>query len=119
MPRPYNWIRGEGTTKAQRWGLAGLGAGAERMELVPFGYGGMGSLIPGAMGPTAPPEFDNTFPDVEQQIADLWDSVLNPPVSFGQGSQGANIGTTLGSWLQNNMLLVGLGVGAFLLLRRR
>ena len=92
MPRPYGWIRGEGTIKAQRWGLEGLGAEA--------------------MGPPVPPELVGQQPDVQQQIADLW--------SMLPGATSTNTSTnTIGSWLQNNMLLVAVGLGAVLLLKRR
>jgi hypothetical protein len=103
MPRLYNWIRGEGTTKAQRWGLNGVTDAAP---------------CPGSIGcPGTTPDMFNQPIDVQQQLADIWSSITNPPPVY---STGGNVGgTTLGGWIQNNSMLLLIGGVALLMLKRR
>jgi hypothetical protein len=109
MPRPYGWIRGEGTVKNQRWGLGSI------MD-TPFlpsvhGMSGLGLNCPGDIGcPGNMQAGVTTIPDVEQQIADLWDSVFNLQASDN---------TTLSVAPTINWALIGgLALAGYLLFRR-
>ncbi len=137
MPRPLNWVRGEGTVKNQRWGLGfymdtpfiprGLGNAA----FAPFLYRGMGDVIlsDGSRSLTAPcpgspgcPGYVSpgiAMPDVEQQIADVWDYVFtNAPVNYDSVTQVVT-GDTVGSFVVKNWLPIAGGLVALLMLARR
>ena len=108
MPRPYNWIKGEGTVKAQRWGLGEININDPSFGTMD--YGATHSTIPmysasgGGMSEYASWANPN---DV------TWSDWGSPSTSYSGG------GSTVGSWIQNNILLIGVGLGAVLLLRRR
>jgi hypothetical protein len=114
MPRPMNLILGEGTTKAQRWGLAGLGD----INTYAASFGQMD------YGPST-----LTFNDIP--TVNYWDwatggspnanatSMLDAAGNNLFNVGGGGSGTTVGSWLSKNMMLVAVGLGAVLLLRRR
>ena len=98
MPRLYNWIRGEGTTKAQRWGLNGLGD----YTAPPLPSGDLFNVPYGSSGP-----------------GDL--NYVDPLAASSYASFNQLVGTsTVGSWIQTNgmMLLVG-GVALLFLMKRR
>ena len=59
---------------------------------------------PGNVQPTTP-----TSPDVQQQIADLWDSVFQIQVA-----PAATFPTTMSSWLTTNGSKIAIGAGVFL-----
>src|ERR1035437_6814805 len=101
MPRLYNWIRGEGTTKAQRWGLSGYVAPG-----LPADAGSYFQVLAGVTiaGPGDPNYIDPL----------LANSTFDQLVPFLNGTN------TLGSWIQANgtMLLIG-GVALLFLMKRR
>ncbi len=132
MPRPYNFIRGEGTVKNQRWGLSGLGSymdtpfvpGLGNAAYSPYipqslvrGFGDLTAPCPG--GPGCPGgEVVSGFPDVEQQIADLWDYVFtNAPINYDPVTQQVS-GNTVGGFIAKNWPLVAGGVLLVLFARR-
>jgi hypothetical protein len=98
MPRLYNWIRGEGTTKAQRWGLNGMGLGLN----CPGDPGCPGYVVPGST---------DYVTSLQNELASLYDSIVNP----GALTLPA-VGTTTGT---NWLLYVALGLGVYLIARRR
>jgi hypothetical protein len=99
VPRPYGWIKGEGTTKAQRWGLEGLGSSTLVFNDIPTT-----NYWDWATGGNA-----------NSNATSMMDAAGNNLLNIGSGT-GAN---TVGGWLQNNMGLVVVGLGLVLLLRRR
>ena len=128
MPRPLNWIRGEGTVKNQRWGMG---------EMTPHtGFGcvcgdisGMGdtaiSNTPGQVpiasatvincpgDPACPgyvtPGSDAYIQSLQDELANLYD------ITTGQlSTPTANVpvpATTIGQWMSNNPMLLAAGVG--------
>lgn len=140
MPRPYGWIRGEGTVKAQRWGLQGIGSTMDTpfvpgLGAAPFapvvtsglvrgvsGFGATGDTAPCPGSPGCPGYVvpDSSFPDVEQQIADVWDYVFtNAPVNYDSVTQVAS-GNTVGAFVVKNWMYIAAGlVGVALLGSRR
>lgn len=78
-----------------------------------YGIRGLGAE---AMGPPVDPNTPVTPPDVQQQIADLWDSI------FSMGELGAGSGGVMtpapapsaGAWLNANAGKVAIGAAAFL-----
>lgn len=143
MPRPLNWIRGEGTVKNQRWGLGSdmdtpmvpQGLRVRGMGATPFapvvtsglvrgvsGFGATGDTAPCPGSPGCPGYVvpDSSFPDVEQQIADVWDYVFtNAPVNYDSVTQVAS-GNTVGAFVVKNWMYIAAGlVGVALLGSRR
>jgi hypothetical protein len=108
MPRPLNWIRGEGTVKNQRWGLAGLG---DLITDVSYQTDVTHSTIP-MYDPSGGGMAD--YASWANPTGVTWPDWASPSTSYTPSG-----GSTLGSWLQNNILLVGAGLAAFLLLRKR
>lgn len=110
MPRPLNWIRGEGTVKNQRWGLGDINAYA-----ADFGQMNYDSATH-----TNIPMYDPSGGGMAEYAAwanptgVTWPDWASPSTSYT-----ASGGNTIGSWIQNNLLLIGVGLGAVMLLRRR
>lgn len=104
MPRPLNWIKGEGTVKNQRWGLGDL--------TITDGSG---------WNPSNINNFQWYQPTDLQTNADT----LTPEsIAWGEGfwsgaNTGNNVSPSIGSWLQQNALIVGLGVIVTVLILKR
>jgi hypothetical protein len=128
MPRPYNWIRGEGTTKNQRWGLGSFMDVPNLPQ--PYSVRGFGEIAttgapcPGTPGcPGYDPSQAGSYPDVEQQIADVWDYLFkNAPVDCGDSGYETPTTVTVmpaQTWIRSNWPLLAIGgLGVFLLARR-
>ncbi len=91
-----------------------------------YGLRGLGDVLncpgdPGCPGYVAPA---STSPDVQQQIADVWDYLWNTPGAgggYGPGSGASLVAPaptqqTASQWLNANAGKVALGVGGFVLL---
>lgn len=81
------------------------------MYLLTRDQSGLYGLGAEAMGPPVDPTVPVTGPDVQQQIADLWDSM------FSQGTPVAATPAPAGSmtsWLNVNSGKVAIGAAAFL-----
>src|ERR1035437_625037 len=128
MPRLYNWIRGEGTTKAQRWGLSAINVNdpnfgqfnssaplspTNRSNSLSYVAPGLpadaGSYFQVPAGVTIAGPGDPNYIDPL-----LANSTFDQLVPFLSGTN------TLGSWIQANgtMLLIG-GVALLFLVKRR
>src|ERR1035437_1626900 len=124
MPRLYNWIRGEGMTKAQRWGLSAINVNSPN-------FGQFNSSAP--LSPTNP---SNSVGYVANPLS-AGDLFQAPYGSSGPGdpnyidplaaSSYATFdqlvpflsGNTLGSWIQSNSTMLLVGVVALLFLMKR
>lgn len=129
MPRLYNWIRGEGMTKAQRWGLSAINVNSPN-------FGQFNGYAP--LSPTNPSNASPLSTNYVASPLSAGDLFQAPYGSSGPGdpnyidplaaSSYATFdqlvpflsGNTLGSWIQANgtMLLVG-GVALLFLMKRR
>jgi|ERR1039458_7681899 hypothetical protein len=105
MPRLYNWIRGEGTTKAQRWGLNGMGLGLN----CPGDPGCPGYVVPGST---------DYVTSLQNELASLYDSIVNPGVTPALTPTGVNFFTNADG--TTNWLVIGaIGLGVYLIAKRR
>ena len=125
MPRLYNWIRGEGMTKAQRWGLSAINVNDSS-------FGQFSSSAP--LSPTnpsnsvsyiAPPLPSGDLFNIPYGSSAPGDPNYIDPLaasSYATFDQliAASGGSTLGAWIQANgtMLLIG-GVALLFLMKRR
>jgi hypothetical protein len=112
MPRPLNWIRGEGTVKNQRWGLGDLNIydpNFGTMEYDSATHSSIPMYNPAGGGMAEYAAWANP-------TGVTWPDWASPSTYYGANTVGS---TTVGDWIKNNMLLIGVGLGAVLLLRRR
>lgn len=94
MPRPYGWIRGEGTNKNQRWGLAGLGDDSSSIMEIPGLMPGGGIFPAYATGLTNTPGNTSVLLNVGP---DVGNTIGNPITSFIDAS-GQPSATNLVVW---------------------
>ncbi len=114
MPRPLNWIRGEGTVKNQRWGLGSL---MDTPFIPKLGFSGLGNCPgdPGCPGYVVPnsPEY---IASLQNELGVMYnDSVGAVDTYFNQQVDANNSAV----WLQKNtpLLIIG-GIIGLMLIRR-
>ena len=120
MPRPYGWIRGEGTYKNQRWGLGSF----MDTPVIPQLGRGFGDLTapcpgsPGCPGYVTPNSMDYLV-SLQDELASLYDDSralyqenINPTTYAAPT-------VTVGDFLKEHGLVIGVGVLALMLLTRR
>ena len=110
MPRPYGWIRGEGTVKNQRWGLGSI---MDTPFLPSVHYPGIGDITIGDGTMSNPDPLQGLSPDWYNQLVY---GNSGPPASAVSGS-GTVVFTPTTSGV-NWLLIGGLALGGYLLLRR-
>lgn len=131
MPRPYGWIRGEGTVKNQRWGLGSL---MDTPVIPKLGFSGLGDITigdgtfrvsggtcpadPGCTGYVAPnsPEY---IASLQDELTRLYDESLTYYQHTGSGNEESVAPVTAGQWIKENstLLIVGGIVGLMLFKR--
>src|ERR1700693_1003968 len=108
MPRPYNWIKGEGTTKLQRWGLGSI---MDTPFLPGLGEITQAELDAGGITPAAVAELNQASgPDMNNSFSS-YGIYQNPPQVLSR---------SIGQWVTANAgLLLAGGIVGLLLFRRR
>ncbi len=118
MPRPLNWVRGEGTVKNQRWGLGSF----MDTPVIP-GHGGMGDVQLGNGQINNPSGTYQADIDWEKlaQIGAGWDQWFATHTGLIDSTGNAtDFGkSTVGSMLKENWPLLAVGGLALLLISRR
>jgi len=79
-------------------------------------YGLRGGLGAEAMGPPVDPTLPVESPDVQQQIADIWDSIFKMGEPGGVMTPAPAPAPSAGAWLNQNAGKVAIGAAAFLAL---
>ncbi len=117
MPRPYNWIRGEGTVKNQRWGLGSV------MD-TPFipGMSGTGDIVLGngqINNPSGTYQADIDWQKLAQ-IGAGWDDWFATHTGVVDAYGNAVVSqSTVPDWLKQNAVMLALGGFGLILLMRR
>ena len=116
MPRPYNWIRGEGTVKNQRWGLGDLTVANDATKGPVFI--GDGSNWSGGDNPT---HLLLTYP-ISADVGPYPVDYSNPLSSSIYNATGNNvIANAAGGSVSSSpslLLIGGIGLALLLLLKR-
>ena len=121
MPRPYNWIRGEGTYRNQRWGLGSIFDTTYNPSPMGhmIGISGGDSAVLGY--PVDPVSYDASAGGSDTVWQSTYPYGLIPPVAGGTlpfgppGGSTQSLTNTIGSNLP--IILVGLVIGIMLFRR--